>query len=143
MNIISFLTKEFRTGNDIGLFLLRLVASMVLLYGHGFEKLMLAFSGQEIHFMNPIGIGATTSFYLSTFAESICAILLAIGLFSRFATLVLTINFIVIFIFHAFIVGDGFSILELRFFYLSSFIALTLLGPGKLSLDYIFFYQKR
>lgn len=129
-------------GNDIGLLLLRVVAGLVLLYGHGFGKLSVIFSGQEIKFMDPIGIGATPSFYLAAFAEGICAILLVLGLFSRFATLILSVNFLIIFIVHAFIAGDGFAVLELRFLFLVSFISLTLLGPGRLSLDYLFFNKK-
>lgn len=130
---------DSKRGSDIGLLLLRIVAGLVLLYGHGFGKLSVIFSGQEIKFMNPIGIGATPSFYLAAFAEGICAILLVIGLFSRFSSLILSINFLVIFIVHAFIAGDGFAILELRFLFLVSFISLTLLGPGRLSLDYLLF----
>lgn len=140
--IMSCLIKENQTERDFGLLILRLVFGMVLIYGHGFEKLFVIFSGQEIQFMNPIGIGANTSFHLAAFAEGICAILLILGLLSRVASLVLTINFIVIFIFHAFIVGDGFEVLELRFFYLFTFIALTFTGPGRYSLDYLLFRNK-
>lgn len=142
MKITSYLTMDRKGGNDIGLLLLRVVAGLVLLYGHGFGKLSVIFSGQEIKFMDPIGIGATPSFYLAAFAEGICAILLVLGLFSRFATLILSVNFLIIFIVHAFIAGDGFAVLELRFLFLVSFISLTLLGPGRLSLDYLFFNKK-
>jgi len=142
MKLTSYLTQECKTGNDIGLLLLRIVAGLVLLYGHGFDKLTVIFSGQEIQFMDPIGIGATPSFYLAAFAEGICSIFLIVGLFSRFATLVLSINFLVILILHAFVMKDGFPVLELRFFYLASFIALTLLGPGKFSLDYSLFKKR-
>lgn len=92
--------------------------------------------------MDPIGIGATPSFYMAAFAEGICSILLILGLFSRFASLMLTVNFIVIFIFHAFIIKDGFEILELRFLYLLPFIALTCSGGGKYALDHLFFKNK-
>ena len=136
---LNFLIRDGNIGHDTGLLILRLVFGLVLIYGHGFEKMAVILSGKEIQFMDPIGIGASTSFYMAAFAEGVCAILLILGLFSRVATLILSINFLVIFIFHAFIIGDGFPILELRFFYLFSFIALTFTGPGKLSLDYLFF----
>lgn len=132
----SFLTRESQTGNALGLLLLRVVAALVLFYGHGYQKLAVIFSGQEIQFMDPIGIGATLSFYLAAFAEGICALLLIIGLFSRISTLILTMNFLVILWFH---LSDGFGVLELRFFYLATFIALTLLGPGQFSLDHFIF----
>lgn len=136
------LTGNWKTGYDTGLLIFRLVFGIVLLYGHGFEKLSVVLSGQEIKFMDPIGIGANTSYHMAAFAEGVCAILLILGLFSRIATFILTINFIVIFIFHAFIVHDGFNVLELRFLYLFGFIALTFTGPGKFSLDYLLFHRK-
>lgn len=133
------LFKDCKNGNDIGLLIFRLTLGFVLLYGHGFGKLSIIFSGQEIQFMDPIGIGANLSFYMAAFAEGICTILLILGLFSRFASLVLAVNFIVIFIFHAFILKDGFGVLELRFLYLLPFIALTFTGAGRYSFDSIFF----
>lgn len=139
--ILNLLIRDWRIGYDTGLLIFRLVFGLVLLYGHGFEKLAVIISGQEIQFMNPIGIGASTSYHMAAFAEGVCSILMILGLFSRIATLILTINFLVIFIFHAFIIGDGFNVLELRFFYLFSFVALTLTGPGKLSLDYVLFHR--
>ncbi len=142
MKIASYSTMDCRGGNDIGLFLLRVVAGLVLLYGHGFGKLSVIFSGQEIQFMDPLGIGSTLSFYLVTFAEGICAILLILGLFSRFAAFILSINFLVIVAFHAFIAGDEFSVLELRILFLVSFISLALLGPGRLSLDHLLHKNK-
>ncbi|TXH22055.1 MAG: DoxX family protein [Chitinophagaceae bacterium] len=136
MNFIkNFLFKDGKSGKDVALLIFRLTLGLVLLYGHGAGKLSAIFSGQEIQFMDPIGIGANLSFYMAAFAEGICSILLILGLFSRFASLVLTINFIVIFIFHAFIIKDGFEVLELRFLYLLPFIALTFSGAGKYALD--------
>ncbi|WP_051285100.1 DoxX family protein [Aequorivita capsosiphonis] len=135
----NFLIREYTTAHDIGLLILRLVFAFVLLYGHGYGKMNVILSGQEIQFMDPIGIGMEVSFYLAAFAEGICAILLILGLFSRIASLILTINFVVIFIFHAYILGDTFEILELRYLYFFAFLALTFTGPGKFSLDYMFF----
>ncbi|MFZ1800149.1 MAG: DoxX family protein [Chitinophagaceae bacterium] len=138
----NFITSEGRTSRDTGLLILRLVFGLVLFYGHGFEKLSVILGGQQIQFMDPIGIGANTSYYMAGFAEGVCALLLILGLFSRIATIILSVNFLVIFIFHAFMNGDGFQVLELRFLYLFSFIALTLTGPGRLSLDYLLFQRK-
>lgn len=137
-----FLFGDFPVARDLGLLILRLVLGVVLIYGHGYAKLAVIFSGAPIEFMDPIGIGAGLSFHLAAFAEGICAILLILGLFSRLASLVLSVNFVVIFIFHAFMVGDGFPILELRFLYLFAFIALTLTGPGKISMDNLLFKPK-
>ncbi len=140
---MNILTKDWKNGRDLGLLIIRVVFGIVLLYGHGAEKLSTIFSGQEIQFMDPIGLGANLSFYLAAFAEGICSILLILGLFSRLASVILTINFIVITILHAFIMGDGFNILELRFLYLSAFLATFFIGPGRYSLDYLFFNNKK
>lgn len=136
------MTQEWKNGRDIGLLILRIVFGFVLIYGHGWEKLTVILGPDEIQFFDPIGIGAKTSFILAGFAEAICAALLILGLFSRFATIILVLNFIVIVIFHAFIAKDGFDILEVRIFYLFTFIVLLISGPGKLSLDYILFGKK-
>ena len=138
----KILFKNSKTTNDIGLMIFILTLGLVLLYGHGAEKLSVILSGQEIQFMDPIGIGASLSFYMAAFAEGVCAILLILGFFSRFASLVLTVNFITIFIFHALIIKDGFEVLELRFLYLLPFIALTFTGAGRFSLD-DYFFKKR
>lgn len=132
-------SAEYTAAHDIGLLLLRCVVCLVLIYGHGFGKLSVILTGQEIQFMDPIGIGSTVSFHLATLAEAICAFLLILGLFSRIASLILSLNFVVIFIFHAFMAGDGFEVLEMRYLYLVTFIALTLTGPGRISLDYLMF----
>lgn len=136
---MKIFTTESSRSKDLGLLILRITFGLALLYGHGFEKLKVIFSGQEIQFMDPIGIGATLSFYLAAFAEGVCSILLILGLFSRFASAVLIINFLVIFSFHAFMLGDDFTVLEPRLFYLLSFIALTITGPGRYSLDHRLF----
>lgn len=124
-------------GKDIGILILRVVFGFVLLYGHGFGKLSVILTGQEIHFMDPIGIGANLSFILAAVAEGVCAILLIFGLFTRYASIILTINFIVIFCLHAFVFGDGFESLEPRSMYLFGFIAFIFMGGGKFSLDYL------
>lgn len=140
--ILNFITRDWISGYDTGLLIVRLVVGLVLFYGHGFEKMSVILSGEQIQFMNPIGIGSSTSYYMAAFAEGVCSLLLILGLFTRIASLILSINFIVIFIFHAFIAGDGFAILELRFLYLFSFIGLTFTGPGRFSLDYLLFHRK-
>jgi putative oxidoreductase len=140
---MNLTNNDSTTGKDIGLLILRVVFTFALLYGHGIGKLSVIFGGQEIQFMDPIGIGAKLSFFLAAFAEGICAMFLLAGLFSRFASFILAINFLVIFWFHAFVAKDGFDVLESRLFYLFSFIALTFTGPGRISLDQLLFSKRK
>lgn len=128
------LIKDWKYGKDIGILIFRLIFGIVLLYGHGSEKLSVIFSGQEIQFFDPIGIGDNLSFYLAGFAEGICAIFLIIGLFVRPAAIILSINFLVI-LSHHIGINDGFVILEPRFFYFFAFVALSFTGAGAFSLD--------
>ena len=143
MPFMNLLSNESRVGKDIGLLILRVVFAFALVYGHGFAKLSTIFSGQEIQFFDPIGIGAKLSFCMAAFAEGICTIFLIAGLFSRYAAFILSLNFIVIFSFHAFIAKDGFGVLELRLLYLFCFVALIFTGPGRISLDQLFFTKKK
>lgn len=134
------LHKDWKAGKEFSILILRLVAGFVVLYGHGFGKLSTIFTGQEIKFFDPIGIGANLSFYLAAFAEGICAILLMLGLFTRYAAIVLAINFLVIFRVHF---KDGYEALELISLYLFAFIAIVFAGGGKYSLDNLLFNKKR
>ena len=137
--IINLITKDWKDGKDIGTFIIRFIFGFLLIYGHGWDKLNVILSGQEIQFLDPIGIGMHLSFFLAMFAETICALLIIFGLCTRMAAIILSINFIVIFIFHAFTVGDSFAVLEPRYFYLFAFVALIFTGGGKFSLDKMVF----
>ncbi len=129
------LTKEWAYGKDMGALIIRLVIGLSLFYGHGLGKLQVAFGGEEIQFMDPIGLGVTLSFYLVVFAEGICTLFIALGLFTRWALLPVLINMAaIIFIIH---LGDGFGKIELPLVYLAGFSALLYIGPGRISLDHL------
>lgn len=83
--------------------------------------------------MNFLGMGSTVTLSLVIFAELVCAALLAIGLFTRFAAVVLVIlmSVIVFKVDH----GDLFGKAEDAMLFLLAFFTLLLLGPGKFSAD--------
>jgi putative oxidoreductase len=117
---------------SIGLLVLRIGAGGLLLYGHGWGKLM-HFSERAATFANPIGLGPTTSFALVVFAEAACAALVMIGLLTRLSTIPLIIFFAVAgFIQHA---ADPWAKRELAFIYAVPFAALLFTGPGRFSID--------
>lgn len=139
---MELLTKNWKNGTDTGIFILRIVLGFFLLHSHGWDKLSVILSGEEIQFMDPIGIGATLSYYMAGFAEGIVVILLMLGLFMRPAILILLGNFLVIFYTHTSMFGDSFLALELQNMYFFGFLALLFTGPGKYSLDSMLFSKK-
>ena len=125
--------------NDLALLILRLVFGSSMIIGHGWGKLMRLFSGAPIEFGDPYGMGPTASLILATFAEVLCAVLVALGLFTRWATIPLIITMLTaIFMVH---LGDPYGRVEKAILFLAAYIALMIAGPGKYSLDA--FWQNR
>lgn len=121
--------------NDLGLLVLRLFLGLALLLGHGLGKWGTLFGGGEIQFADPFGIGALPSLALAVFAEVICAILLILGLLTRWALIPLIITMLVaVFIVH---ISDGFGTMEKALLYGAGFITLAFTGSGKYSIDTI------
>ncbi len=119
---------------DLALLVLRVWFGGMLLVNHGWVKAT-AYSQMSQRFADPFGIGAPASLALSVFAETVCAGLIAAGLFTRFAAVVCIINMTT-----AFVVGHGAALSgprggELPFMYLGAFIAIFLAGAGRYSLD--------
>lgn len=133
--------KLFAPGNDsaftsLGLVVLRVWIGLTMLLEHGWDKLT-HFDKYAPHFVNFLGLGSDASLCLSIFAEFFASALLALGLLTRFAALVLVVNMSVAF----FVVmrGNPSGMGELPFLYLMVYVTLLLTGPGKLSLDKVFF----
>ena len=116
---------------NIGVFVLRLFG-LLLLLDHGLAKIT-HFSSLEYTFYDFINIGHRWSLVLCIFAEVFCAGLLTLGLFTRFAALVLVINFAVA----SFMAmkGQPLDHREAPLVFLAVFFALLLMGPGKYSVD--------
>lgn len=128
-NINEFLSVH------MAILLLRIGAG-ALIFTHGYPKLVKVFSG-NLSFGDPIGIGPELSLILVAFAEGICGILVAMGLGTRLAAFVLTINMMVIaFVAHA---GDPFSSKEKGLLFLVMFLVILFTGGGKYSLDKKFY----
>jgi putative oxidoreductase len=126
---------DSRTPNashDLALLVLRLGAGALLLGGHGWGKLT-HFSEYAANFANPIGLGSAVSFTLVVFAETLCSLLVMLGLATRLATIPILIFFAVAtFIQHA---HDPWPRRELPLLYAVPFVALALTGGGRYSLD--------
>ena len=133
------LKKLFAPGNDslctnLALLILRLWLGLTMLLNHGLGKLT-GFSTLAPKFGDPLGLGPTFSLALVVFAEFFASILLALGLVTRFASLVLVTNMSVAFFLahHAKLSGDHNG--EVAFIYLSGYVVLLIAGGGRFSLD--------
>lgn len=116
----------------LGLLLLRVGISIVMIYGHGYPKLMKIING-DMSFMDPIGIGQAPTLVLATLAEFVFPILIIIGFKTRLATIPPALTMAVaFFIFHA---SDSFAIKEIALLFLIGFVSIGLLGPGRYSID--------
>jgi putative oxidoreductase len=137
------LSKLFAPGNDsaatsVGLLILRLWLGVTLFINHGLGKLK-GFDSMAPGFADPFKIGHTASFTLVVFAEVVAALMLAAGIATRFAALVLVINMsVAFFMVHKGSLSGSHSG-ELAFIYLAGFVTLLLAGGGRMALDKRFF----
>ena len=126
---------------DFGLLLLRLLPSYYMLTNHGWSKIInpekwyklgnafTKFFGDLIDFMNQVfGFLASTS-------ESVCAVIILLGLFTKQSAILLSFTMLFAALHH--ITGTGSP--ESAWIYFSIFFAISLTGPGKYSLDSKFF----
>lgn len=121
---------------DIVSLLLRLVFGGLMLINHGWGKMMKLFTGDPTEFADPFGMGAPVSLGLAVFAEVLCAALLVLGLFTRWAVVPLIVTMLVaIFVIH---IEDPFKKMEMAIIYLTAYAAIGLNGPGSYSLDALF-----
>jgi putative oxidoreductase len=126
----------FNSGNHKGMAsfaLLVLRASFgLLMLTHGWPKLM-SFIDSPSSFPDPLQIGPALSNGLAVFAEFFCAILIVVGLGTRWAAFPLMVAMAVAaFVIHG---KDPFGDRELAILYLSAFTTIMILGSGSYSLD--------
>jgi|SRR5699024_3787536 len=117
---------------SLGLLIFRVGISFWMIANHGLGKFSTLISGEEIKFLDPIGIGMTLSFVLAIFAEFFCSILLALGVWTRLVAVPLAVTMLI-----AFFVAHGADPIlerEIAGLYLVSYILLIFTGGGKFAL---------
>lgn len=123
---------------DIGLLVLRGVTGLSMLVFHGLPKVMggpekwkkigLAMGNLGIDFL-PVLWG-----FSAAIVESLCALFIVIGLWTRFNSILLVFTMLIATISHL-SNGDGFSVASHAIELMAVFLALFLLGPGKYSVE--------
>jgi putative oxidoreductase len=117
--------------SNIGLLLLR-VSFAASLMTHGYPKFLKLMDG-NMSFPDPLGVGEPASLVLTVLGEFIAPIFILIGLKTRFAAIPPAIAMgVAVFIMHG---ADPFAKQEHAFLFLAAFIAISLLGGGKYSVD--------
>src|SRR5829696_1357373 len=133
---MRLLTRRFDTA---GLLVLRVVVG-ALVAAHGLQKLTTA---------GPAGFGRETlaglgvplpvlAGYVVTFAELVGGVLLILGLLTRLAALVLTVDLVMAILLvkvNVGLIAMRAAGAELDLAFIAAFVALLLMGPGRLSLD--------
>ncbi|HSL17849.1 MAG TPA: DoxX family protein [Methylomirabilota bacterium] len=127
------------TLNDIGLLILRLGVGSFMLVAHGWGKLA-NFGELTTTFPDPIGLGPTVSLVLAVFAEAVCALLVVLGLGTRFAAVPLLVTMLVAaFVVHA---DDPWSKQEFALLYAIPFLTLIFTGGGRFALERLISFRR-
>ena len=130
MKIISI--KYTHAAFSFATLILRLGLGIIMLVAHGNDKLQ-HFSKYSAMFSDPFHLGRVTSLSLDIFAEFFCSCLIILGLFTRLACIPLIISTsVALFYAHH---GDVFGMGERAGLFLTGYITLLFLGPGKVSVD--------
>lgn len=117
---------------NLGTFILRVAFGGFMLLGHGLVKVQ-NFEKMHPDFLALGGMSSHTSLLLAIFAEAFCSALIVLGLFTRLAAipLIFTMGVAVFVATQPPLMQNG----EKALLFMSGFIAVLFLGPGKWSLD--------
>ena len=129
-----FSTNYSDNAFNIGIFVLRVVAGLAMAINHGYGKLT-GFSQTAGNMArNPYHLPGNIAAGMLVFAEFFCALLIVLGLLTRFASFALVVAMGTAFFFShkADLFAKG---SEPAAVFLVIFFALLLVGPGKFSAD--------
>lgn len=128
----KILSTKYSAGAVSAAMLLLRLGLGILMIHHGYDKLV-HYSEKHNSFMNFMGMGSSVSYTLIVFAEFFCSLFLIIGLFTRLAAIPLIIaTLVMVFKAHN---GDVFGDGETAALYLTGYLVLLFVGPGRISVD--------
>jgi len=117
---------------DIGILILRIFPSLLLFIFHGVPKI------QKPHYslVKKIGLPFPEIFtWLSITAETLFALFVIIGLWTRISAMVIVINFLFVLYFHLFVLKQSILEAEKPILFLIIYLTIALIGAGKISID--------
>ncbi|WP_428663863.1 DoxX family protein [Runella sp.] len=124
---------------DLGIFVLRVFVPLLLIT-HGYDKLLSFLDGAD-KFPDPLHIGVRFSHALAVIGEVVAPILVILGLWTRLASVVEIIHFlVVVFMMHA---NEPLGEKEHGLLFLIPYVTILLTGAGKYSLDASLYKKKR
>lgn len=124
------------TNRDIALLVFRVFAAISLMRTHGIPKL-LSFDETAAHIPDPLGLGVTFSASYAVFANVFCAVLVALGLATRWAALAIaSLTLSGLFLIHF---NDAAKIQDAPLIYSVVFGFISYIGAGKYSIDFKLF----
>jgi putative oxidoreductase len=125
-------------GSSLGLLILRVGVGLSLFLKHGLEKIE-HLSRMAAHFPDPLHLGSHPTFLVSFLSDAVCSVLVTLGLFTRWAALVIFINIFAAWsLVHRFqFFGHGADHGELVVLYSVAFLAILCAGAGRYSLDHL------
>ena len=143
-NIISFFYKDqlFLNSFDWSMLILRMIPSFYMFYYHGMKKITSTSSWEWLGkaAMSTIGIefGFIYFGFLAALSEAVLAWFIFFGFLTRLSTLFLIST---MFFASAYHLADGESA-ESALIYLTIYLVIFILGPGRYSLDEKLFSEK-
>ena len=131
----TFLQMRFIPRNyDVGLLILRVVFGLTLCIAHGWAKIARC-SQRAPHVPDPFHTGSRSILLFAILSDVVCSLLVAVGLATRWAALIIAINTGAAFalVHHFALFGPRSGEMALLFFGWALTIFIT--GPGRYSID--------